>query len=122
MIFEWRTYRFAPGAAAAYLATFQAEGLPLVTRHLPLLGYWLTECGRLNVLHHFWVYADLDDRAARRAALAADADWSAGFGPRAFPMIERQEARSASPRRSRRPATRAQRSPATLPRCRRPGR
>ena len=91
MIFEWRTYRFAPGAAAAYLATFQAEGLPLVTRHLPLLGYWLTECGRLNVLHHLWAYADLDDRAARRAALAADADWSAGFGPRAFPMIERQE-------------------------------
>ena len=91
MIFEWRTYRFAPGAATAYLAVFREEGLPLVTRHLPLLGYWLTECGRLNVLHHLWVYADLDDRAARRAALAADTDWSAGFGPRAFPMIERQE-------------------------------
>lgn len=91
MIFEWRTYRFAPGRAAAYLEVFQREGLPVVTRHLPLLGYWLTECGRLNVLHHLWAYADLDDRAARRVRLAADADWTGGFGPRAFPMIEAQE-------------------------------
>jgi hypothetical protein len=91
MIFEWRTYGFAPGGAATYLEVFQREGLPIVTRHLPLLGYWLTECGRLNVLHHLWAYADLDDRAARRARLAADSEWSGGFGPRAFPMIERQE-------------------------------
>lgn len=91
MIYEWRSYRFAPGRAAAYLAAFQAEGLPLVTRHLPMLGYWLTECGRLNTLHHLWVYRDLEDRAARRLRLAADADWTGGFGPRAFPMIEAQE-------------------------------
>ena len=26
MIFEWRTYRFAPGRATAYLAAFQSEG------------------------------------------------------------------------------------------------
>lgn len=91
MLYEWRTYSFAPGAALAYLAAFRDEGLPLVTRHLPLLGYWLTECGRLNVLHHLWVYADFADRAAARAALAADADWTAGFGPRAFPMIAAQQ-------------------------------
>jgi hypothetical protein len=91
MIFEWRTYHFPPARATAYLAAFKSEGLPLVTRHLPLLGYWLTESGRLNVLHHLWVYADLDDRASCRAALAADAEWTSGFGPRAFPMIERQE-------------------------------
>ena len=105
MIFEWRTYRFAPGRATAYLAAFQSEGLPLVTRHLPLLGYWLTESGRLNVLHHLWVYTDLDDRTACRTPLAADTDWTAGFGPRAFPMIEQQEtllltSRTASPRLS----------------------
>ena len=91
MLYEWRSYRFAPGRAVAYLRDFQSAGLPLVTRHLPLVGYWLTEAGRLNVLHHLWVYADLDDRAACRARLAADADWTEGFGPRAFPMIERQE-------------------------------
>jgi hypothetical protein len=105
MIFEWRTYRFAPGRATAYLAAFQSEGLPLVTRHLPLLGYWLTESGRLNVLHHLWVYTDLDDRTACRTKLAADADWTGGFGPRAFPIIEQQETllltlRTASPRLS----------------------
>lgn len=91
MLFEWRTYGFAPGRATAYLEAFHHEGLPLVTRHLPMLGYWLTECGRLNVLHHLWVYSDLDDRSACRARLAADAEWTEGFGPRAFPMIERQE-------------------------------
>ena len=37
MILEWRTYRFAPGRATAYLSAFQSERLPLVTRHLPLL-------------------------------------------------------------------------------------
>ena len=61
-----------------------------MTRHLPLLGYWLTESGRLNVLHHLGAYTDLDDRAARRAGLAADTEWSSGFGPRAFPLIENQ--------------------------------
>ena len=91
MIFEWRTYRFAPGRATEYLAAFQCEGLPLVTRHLPMLGYWLTDSGRLNVLHHLWAYADLDDRASCRTALAADTEWTAGFGHRAFPMIEAQE-------------------------------
>jgi len=91
MLFEWRTYRFAPGRATAYLELFRREGLPLVTRHLPLLGYWQTESGRLNVLHHLWVYRDLDDRTACRALLAGDAEWTAGFGPRAFPMIEQQE-------------------------------
>lgn len=91
MIYEWRSYRFAPGQATAYLDVFRAEGLPLVARRLPLLGYWLTECGRLNMLHHLWVYRDLEDRTARRLRLAADAEWTAGFGPRAFPMIEAQE-------------------------------
>lgn len=91
MIYEWRTYSFAPGRALEYLDSFGREGLPLVTRHLPLLGYWLTDVGRLNVLHHLWAYASLDERSACRVALAADADWTAGFGPRAFPMIERQE-------------------------------
>ncbi len=91
MLYEWRTYSFAPGAALRYLEAFRSDGLPLVTRHLPLLGYWLTECGRLNVLHHLWVYADFADRAACRAALAADVEWTQGFGPRAFPMIAAQE-------------------------------
>lgn len=91
MIFEWRSYRFAPGVAQDYLALFQSEGLQLVTRHLPLLGYWLTESGRLNMLHHLWVYADLADRSRRRATLSADVDWVEEFGPRAFPMIQSQD-------------------------------
>lgn len=91
MIYEWRTYGFAPGDAVTYLARFQSEGLPLVTAHLPLLGYWLTDAGELNTLHHLWVYKDLADRAARRARLAADVAWTAGFTPRAvLPLVKTQ--------------------------------
>lgn len=90
-IFEWRSYSFAPGAAQTYLSMFQAEGLPFVTRHLPLLGYWITESGRLNMLHHLWVYDDLVERSQRRIALAADREWTGGFGPKAFPLIQSQQ-------------------------------
>ncbi|WP_102227132.1 NIPSNAP family protein [Acidimangrovimonas sediminis] len=90
MIYELRSYDFDPAGAPRYLALFQSEGLPLVTRHLPLLGYWLTETGGLNRLHHLWVYRDLEDRAACRAGASRDKGWTQGFAPRAFPMIRRQ--------------------------------
>lgn len=91
MIYELRSYRLKPGAAPAYLGLLQTEGLPLVTRHLPLLGYWATETGRLNTLHHLWVYRSWAHRSACRAGLAAEAGWTQGFVPRAFPMVEEQE-------------------------------
>ncbi len=94
MIYELRSYSFAPGHAAAYLARFQSQGLPLVTAHLPLLGYWLTEAGDLNVLHHLWVYSDFADRASRRARLAADRAWTMEFTPCAIlPLVKTQRSR-----------------------------
>lgn len=91
MIFELRSYRLKPGAAPAYLGLLQSQGLPLVTRHLPLLGYWATETGRLNTLHHLWVYRSWAHRSACRAGLGAEAAWTQGFIPRAFPMVEEQD-------------------------------
>ncbi|MBB5223566.1 hypothetical protein HNP73_003520 [Amaricoccus macauensis] len=91
MLYEWRTYSFRPGQAVRYLEAFRKEGLPLVTRHLPMLGYWLTDAGRLNLLHHLWVYRDLDDRAACRMTLGADTEWVSGFWPGAAAMVEAQE-------------------------------
>ena len=93
MIFELRSYEFAPAQAPAYLSLFQSAGLPFITRHLPMLGYWLTETGGLNQLHHLWVYRDLDDRTQRRIRASADRDWTGGFAPRGFPMIKRQSSR-----------------------------
>ena len=92
-----RTYDFDPGDAHRYLALFAAEGLPLITRHLSLLGYWAVEVGVLNRLEHAWVYADLDDRAARRARLLSDPDWTEGFLPRGLSTIRRQASRLLAP-------------------------
>lgn len=93
MIFELRSYEFAPAQAPAYLSLFQSAGLTYITRHLPMLGYWLTETGGLNQLHHLWVYRDLGDRTQRRIGASADSDWTGGFAPRGFPMIKRQTSR-----------------------------
>jgi hypothetical protein len=93
MIHEWRSYRLKPGAAGPYLALLADEGLPLVTRHLPLAGYWLGETGPLNTIHHLWSYADWTEREACRASLATEAAWVEGFIPRAFALVEEQENR-----------------------------
>ncbi len=93
MIHEWRSYRLKPGAAAEYLGLLADRGLPLVTTHLPLLGYWLAESGRLNCIHHLWAYADWEEREARRAALAQEDGWTRGFVPAAFALVEAQENR-----------------------------
>jgi hypothetical protein len=93
MLTELRTYDFAPGDALRYLDLFRREGLHLITGHLPLAGYWLTEIGPLNRLHHLWVYRDLADRTARRAAFMQDKAWTEGFLPRGMALIRRQESR-----------------------------
>ncbi|WP_157017235.1 NIPSNAP family protein [Mesorhizobium xinjiangense] len=100
MIHEWRTYRLKPGAANAYLTLLADEGLPLVTRYLPLMGYWLAETGMLNAIHHLWAYADWAEREKARTALAREEGWTAGFIPKAFPMVEAQENRFLQIRRS----------------------
>lgn len=93
MIHEWRSYRLKPGAASAYLTLLADEGLPLVTRHLPMTGYWLGETGPLNTIHHLWSYADWAEREACRASLATEEAWVNGFIPRAFALVEEQENR-----------------------------
>lgn len=93
MIHEWRSYRLKPGATGEYLALLAETGLPLVTRHLPLMGYWLAETGPLNTLHHLWSYAGWDEREAARASLAEEEGWTRGFVPRAFPLVAAQDNR-----------------------------
>ena len=93
MIHEWRSYRLKPGAASEYLALLADEGLPLVTRHLPLAGYWLGETGPLNTIHHLWSYADWAEREACRTSLATEEAWVKGFIPRAFALVEEQQNR-----------------------------
>ena len=97
MILELRTYDFAPGDALRHLDIFAPEGLPLITRHLPLAGYWLSEVGALNRLRHMWVYSSLDERTAKRATLMADTEWTEGFLPRGMALIRRQATQFIAP-------------------------
>jgi hypothetical protein len=93
MLTELRSYDFAPGDAIRYLDLFRQQGLPLITAHLPLAGYWLTEIGPLNRLHHLWIYRDLADRTVRRARFMQDRAWTEGFLPRGLALVRRQESR-----------------------------
>lgn len=93
MIFEWRSYRAAPGEAQSYLELFRTLGVPLVTRHLPMMGYWLSDVGGLNEIHHLWAYASFAERSACRTGLAGETAWQSAFIAPAFKSIRSQSSR-----------------------------
>ncbi|PWC84716.1 NIPSNAP domain containing protein [Azospirillum sp. TSH100] len=91
MIYEMRTYRLKTGTVPAYLKLVEDEGIVIQRGHLgTLVGYFFSEIGRLNEIVHIWAYADLNDREARRAALAADPTWQT-FLPKIQALIEEME-------------------------------
>ena len=76
MLVDHRTYTVKPGTMAKQLALYQEFGLVPQKRHLgEPLAYLVTESGEVNTFVHIWVYQDAADRAARRAAMAADPEW-----------------------------------------------
>ncbi len=93
MLFELRTYDLKPGKAPAYLEFFRTFGVSLVTRHLPMAGYWMVESGRLNRIEHLWAYADFAERDTARASLVQDRAWMEEFVPKAFADVVAQENR-----------------------------
>ena len=93
MFFELRTYDLKPGKAPVYLEYFRTFGVSRVTRHLPMLGYWMVETGRLNRIEHLWAYDSFQERDACRAGLVADTEWMGEFVPKAFVDIVAQENR-----------------------------
>lgn len=76
MIIEERTYDLQPGHIAEYIELIQNEGIAIQRPILgKLVGYFHTELGPLNQIVHIWAYDSFEDRAARRAKLAADPQW-----------------------------------------------
>ena len=70
MIYEMRTYRMKVGSVPAYLKLVEEDGIAVQKEHLGrLVGYFSSEIGPLNEIVHVWAYADLVDRAERRARL-----------------------------------------------------
>jgi hypothetical protein len=60
--------------AGAWLEQFRAA-LPVRERFAHCVGVWQTTIGRLNEITHLWAHASMNDVAAARASLAADATW-----------------------------------------------
>jgi hypothetical protein len=77
MLVEERCYVLQmPYGPQDYLKLYEAEGLAIQRAALGnLLGYFHTEVGELNTMVHLWGYESYEDRAKRRALLAADAGW-----------------------------------------------
>lgn len=98
MIYELRTYT-TPAGKAPELARLSGEvGRPIRgNEYGKLEGYWLTEVGALNQVHHLWSYDDLNHRAERRAALGENADWKNKYLTQAGPLILRQDIRLLNP-------------------------
>jgi hypothetical protein len=90
MIVEKRTYTLYPGKMAEFLALYEAEGLKLHTRYLPMLGYFVSDIGTLNQVITMWGYESMQQRDELRAQLYADAAWIA-FGPKTTPFIQTME-------------------------------
>lgn len=93
MFFELRTYDLKPGKAPVYLEFFRTFGVSRVTRHLPMMGYWLVETGRLNRIEHLWAYDSFEEREACRAGLVSDREWMEDFVPKAFEDVVAQSNR-----------------------------
>ncbi|MGZ0188063.1 MAG: NIPSNAP family protein [Alphaproteobacteria bacterium] len=94
MIYELRTYTLKPGTAPIV-----AKNSGTVARDIrgdeygKLEGYWLTEIGPLNQVMHLWSYADLNDRAEKRAALSQNSRWSSEYLPLVRDHMIRQDIR-----------------------------
>jgi len=97
MIVEERRYTFHPGKLSVFLEIYAAEGMIVQRSHLPhLLGYYVSEVGPLNQLTALWGYPSFEARAQWRAALAADARWTA-FLHKVRPLMTHQESRILKP-------------------------
>lgn len=99
MIHELRIYTLHVGKVPEYVKLFEEKGLHIITKHLPLLGWWTSDTGELNRIIHMWRYEDMNDRAERRKRLYEDEAWTKGFVPFAFPYIVKQESHILTPTR-----------------------
>ena len=97
MIVEERDYKVLSDKLAAFLEVYMGEGFPVQKEYLgTLLGHYTTESGELNHVVALWAYDSIDDRADRRARMAADPRWQA-YRDRGLPLLETMTTRFLRP-------------------------
>ena len=76
MIFDHSTYTVKAGTIKKQFELYEEHGWDVQTRHLgqPIV-YAGTEVGNVNMYVHIWAYADITDRARKRASMQADPGW-----------------------------------------------
>lgn len=104
MIYELRTYSFAPGKLPEYLRLAEEVGTKIRgDNYGRRVGSWVAEIGALNQVWHLWAYESLDERARLRAALQQNRAWTEEFVARIQPLLTRQEIRFMNPVRGPNP-------------------
>jgi hypothetical protein len=97
MIVDERTYTIHIGKMGEYLKLYQTEGLELQTKTLGhLIGYFVTEIGKMSTVVHLWAYDSMEERTKRRAALAANPAWQA-YLAKMQPLVTAMENRILAP-------------------------
>jgi hypothetical protein len=89
MIYEMRVYTLQPGKTAAFQELIEKEGLPIISKHSKLVGWWSTDIGSLNEVVHIWAFEDLNHRDRVRKAQGEDPQLQA-FRPKVQAMIVSQ--------------------------------
>ena len=91
MIYDMRTYNFAPGNAQRYLKVYEEHAYQLQLKHQRnLLGFWQTDIGPLNQTVSIWAYESFQARDQAKAALGQEQGWKE-YLVAAQPLILSQE-------------------------------
>lgn len=91
MIVDIRTYTLHPGQLGAFFKLYGEEGYAVQTKHLGQpLGYYFIDIGPQNRVVHLWGYADIAERARKRAAMESDPAWNA-YRAKTGGLYQRQE-------------------------------
>lgn len=92
-LYEQRTYSIRVGEMAEAVRLYSEEGYPVLeaegfSKHL--VGYFISDTGRLHQLVHLWRFEDDDTRRAHWKRLYASEAFGA-FVVKLRPLIDRQD-------------------------------
>jgi hypothetical protein len=87
MLHEFRTYGIAPGGLPTYISAFNELALPVIRRHMNILGFWTSDTGDLNQVYHLWAFENDGRRREQFAAVRQDPVFADQFLPIVLPIM-----------------------------------